>query len=97
MPLVTAAAMLLPLRRNFVSEQPAQPRSCSGRRENGAMSDMRDKPGATTSGFANASYHVGPRELNGATRSSARVSLSFVLVAPTVMTEGAFPGEVNPA
>ena len=61
------------------------------------MSDTRDNPGATTSGFANASYHVGPRELNGATRSSSRVSLLFVLLAPAVMADGALPGDVSPA
>ena len=33
-------------------------------------------PGATTSGFANPSYHDGPRELYGATRSSSRDTVS---------------------
>ena len=36
---------------------------------------------------------VGPRELNFATLSSARVSVPSVLDAPTVSTHGALAGE----
>ena len=43
-----------------------------------AATDSRLSPGATTSGFAKPSYHDGPRELYGATRSSSRVTVSKV-------------------
>src|SRR5207248_10756510 len=54
-------------------------------------------PGATTSGFANPSYQVGPDELYGATRSSLLIAVSNGLLAPTVIASGALPGEVMPA
>ena len=49
------------------------------------------------SGLANASYQLGPRELNGATWSSDRTGVPCVSRAPTVMADGALPGEVMPA
>ena len=58
---------------------------------------MRLLPGATMSGLANASYQVGPRELKRATLSSERVSVSNVSIAPTVIADGALPGELMPA
>src|SRR5690242_17127431 len=54
-------------------------------------------PGASRSGFAKPSYHVGPRELYGATLSSARETVSAPRSAPTVIADGALPGEVMPA
>ena len=54
-------------------------------------------PGATTSGFANPSYHDGPRELYGATRSSSRVTVSKVFTAPALRADGALAGETMPA
>ena len=42
-------------------------------------------------------HHVGPRELYGATRSSVRVFVSNVLTDPTVIAEGALPGDRMPA
>ena len=60
------------------------------------MSDVRWWPGATTSGLAKASNHVGPRELYGATASSPRATVSCVIAAPTVIADGALPGEVMP-
>jgi hypothetical protein len=59
--------------------------------------DSRRCPGATTSGFANASYQVGPRELKSETRSSVRAVVPKVREAPTVIAEGALPGDVIPA
>src|SRR4051812_38457461 len=53
-------------------------------------------PGATTSGLTKASNHVGPRELYGATTSSPRVVVSCVIAAPTVIADGALPGDVTP-
>ena len=53
-------------------------------------------PGATTSGFASASYQVGPRELKSATMSSTRARVWNVCAAPTVMADGALPGELMP-
>jgi hypothetical protein len=61
------------------------------------MNDTMRRPGATTSGFAYPSYHVGPRELKGATSSSDRVTVFFVSTAPTEIADGALPGEVMPA
>ena len=49
------------------------------------------------SGLAKASYHVGPRELNVATSSSDLTAVPCVNRAPTVMADGALPGEVTPA
>jgi hypothetical protein len=89
--------MLVPLNRSLVPEQPLQPPNSRCSVENGATSDIRDSPGATTSGFADASYQVGPRELNGVTRSEFRIPLLLELAAPAVMAEGALPGEVRPA
>ncbi len=53
-------------------------------------------PGATRSGFAPKSIFVGPDELKDAIVSSLRVSVPFVLEAPTVSTHGAFAGAVMP-
>ena len=60
-------------------------------------SEMSHWPGATTSGFANPSNHVGPRELYAATRSSCRDTVSAVVDTPTVMADGELPGDVMPA
>jgi hypothetical protein len=54
-------------------------------------------PGATTSGLAMPSYQDGPRELKLVTRSSARRSVPKVFEAPTVIADGALPGEAMPA
>src|SRR6185436_20884191 len=53
-------------------------------------------PGATTSGFAKPSYHVGPLELYGLTRSSERRFVPPRISAPTVSEPGAFPGDAIP-
>jgi hypothetical protein len=50
-----------------------------------------------TSGLAIPSYHDGPRELYPARRSSVRTTVLFVVAAPTVIAEGALPGEAMPA
>src|SRR6185295_16867922 len=63
----------------------------------GLMFETSLEPGATMSGFCNPSYHVGPRELYHATVSSAREIVCSVSTAPTVIADGAFPGEVMPA
>ncbi len=62
-----------------------------------AATDSRLSPGATMSGFANPSYHDGPRELYGATRSSTRVVVLKVCAAPAVSADGELPGEAMPA
>src|SRR5262245_48248115 len=54
-------------------------------------------PGARMSGLPMPSYHVGPRELKGATRSSPREIVPLVTAAPTVMADGALPGDAMPA
>ena len=59
-------------------------------------SDTSRVPGATTSGLTARSMAVGPRELYGATRSSDRVRVPAVSMAPTVMANGELPGEVMP-
>src|SRR5262249_44007503 len=59
-------------------------------------SDTMCEPGATRSGFWNAWYHVGPRELYHAIVSSDRVTVPAVSRAPTVMASGALPGDVMP-
>src|SRR6266540_1899882 len=51
-------------------------------------------PGATISGFAEKSIHVGPRELKGPTVSSLRLTVDMWFEAPTVSTHGALPGDV---
>ena len=60
-------------------------------------------PGATRSGFSRLSIQgpsgnkvrprVGPRELKPATVSSLRMAVACRFTAPTVMTEGSWPGE----
>src|SRR5690349_7533059 len=62
----------------------------------GSVSDSMSTPGATTSGFAVKSIALGPRELNAATASSARAAVPISLDAPTVSTQGAFPGAPTP-
>ena len=62
----------------------------------GAESEIVPVPGATRSGFAMKSIAVGPRELKSPSVSSPRVSVPFVLDAPTVSTHGAFAGAVMP-
>ena len=59
-----------------------------------AAAATRRCPGATTSGFAAASYQVGPRELYDATRSSRGDAVFIVSSAPTVIADGALPGDV---
>src|SRR5215212_10000801 len=61
-----------------------------------AASDTVPVPGATRSGFAAKSIHVGPAELYGAISSSARVSVPTVDDAPIVRTHGELPGAVMP-
>ena len=73
-------------------ERPGRPAST----DEGASDDSMAAPGATRSGFAMPSYHVGPRELNAAMRSSERFSVPAVCAAPTVMADGALPGDVMP-
>ncbi len=63
----------------------------------GASSDGSMWPGATTSGLTRPSYHVGPRELYRDSRSSPRSAVPSWSNAPTVMAEGALPGDVMPA
>src|SRR4026209_2302884 len=53
-------------------------------------------PGATRSGFAPKSIHVGPAELNFAMVSLLRLLVASSLDAPTVSTHGALPGDVMP-
>src|SRR5439155_14439 len=62
----------------------------------GVTSDSMPTPGATRSGFARRSTAVGPRELNAAMVSSLRSIVPMWLDAPTVSTQGAFPGAVMP-
>ena len=62
----------------------------------GAASETVPVPGATRSGFASKSMKVGPDELKPAIVSSLRVSVPFVLEAPTVSTHGALAGAVMP-
>jgi hypothetical protein len=61
-----------------------------------ALSDTNAWPGATMSGFAWPSYHAGPRELHGATSSSRREIVSIVMSDPTVIADGAVPGDAMP-
>src|SRR5262245_59435766 len=101
-PLVTAAAMLVPLKRRYrASFSPgAETRlvaSCLYSEPAIAASETSAWPGATMSGFARPEYHAGPRELYGATASSKRDTVFCVFSAPTVMTDGALPGDVIPA
>src|SRR5262249_55287987 len=49
-------------------------------------------PGATRSGLSQPST-VGPRELKPATVSSARAVVECMLIAPTVITVGSWPGD----
>src|ERR1051326_5433295 len=95
-PLATAAAMLVPLNTMwFVST-----RNCGYvlyRYSFVVASDTRRWPGATRSGFGSASYHVGPAALYGVSRSSPRSSVFAVSNAPTVIADGALPGQVMPA
>src|SRR5690242_5203323 len=98
-PDVTPAAMLVPLSsRNCLPlcdfTRSFESRFARNELEN--ESDASRLPGATTSGFANPSYHVGPRELYGATTSSSRTIVLKVDAAPTVMADGALPGDVTP-
>src|SRR5207247_6507816 len=53
-------------------------------------------PGATRSGFASPSIQVGPRELYTGIVSSPRPTVPCVLSAPTVIADGALPGDVMP-
>ena len=54
-------------------------------------------PGATTSGFTKPSNHVGPRDEKSGITSSVRVVVCRVSIAPTVIADGALPGDVRPA
>src|SRR5436190_825941 len=62
----------------------------------GSLNDSIPTPGATRSGFADASIAVGPRELNAAIVSSLRSIVPMWLDAPTVSTHGALPGDATP-
>jgi|SRR5438067_12575819 len=97
-PLVTAAAMLDPLNdsRCWPFELMWLFFSSLYRYDDVFVSDARLWPGATTLGFTSASNHVGPRELYSATLSSSRETVSCVATAPTVIADGALPGEVTP-
>ena len=53
-------------------------------------------PLTTTSGLAKPSYHVGPRELYGATASCVIVWLPRASTDPTLIADGALPGDVIP-
>src|SRR5262244_1016686 len=98
-PLTTPAAMLVPL--NLTYERPPSVSRSAGKLLKSVCDELATDssrwPGATMSGLTNPSYHVGPRELYSATTSSVRVVVSNVRVAPTVMADGAFPGELMPA
>ena len=58
---------------------------------------MMLSPTVTKSGLTRPSCHVGPRELNAATSSSPRLTVPFVMTAPTVSADLALAGEVIPA
>ena len=62
----------------------------------GAAGAIKDRPGATTSGFAKPSNQEGPRELKGSMRSSALMTVLRGFIEPTVMADGALPGEAMP-
>src|SRR5688500_12315026 len=53
-------------------------------------------PRASRSGVAARSIDVGPRELTAASATPLRPALPLWLLAPTVRTHGAWPGEVIP-
>ena len=55
------------------------------------------RPGAATSGLRKPSIAVSPRELQSAMRSSLRAAVPIVSTAPTVIADGALPGEVMPS
>ena len=100
-PLVTAAAMLVPLSMRYrgrLSLPKTRPfgRSTYSVLRRAAAATSR-WPGATTSGLAAPSNQVGPRELYNAIRSSRRDAVFLVSTAPTVIAEGALPGDVMPA
>src|SRR5689334_23251160 len=61
------------------------------------MSDTIWWPGATRSGFWKPSYQVGPRDEYHGMLSSLRVAVPFMSSDPTVMADGALPGEFIPA
>src|SRR5205085_3530819 len=98
-PVATAAAMLVPLSiANFFPFFVTTSCGKTFRSElDRAASETSPTPGATTSGFAKPSYHVGPRELNHAIRSSSCDTVFLLSTAPTVMAEGALPGDRIPA
>ncbi len=84
---------------------PRRPASVSGTRLSGSVSYSFELwgtaatsrwPGASTSGFAYPSNQLGPRELYGATVSSACVAVLFRFTVPTVMADGALPGDEMP-
>src|ERR1043166_5535877 len=101
-PLTTGVAMLVPLRLRYGRYEVG---IVPGSREDaidvyialaGSLRDSMPTPGATRSGFADASMAPGPRELNTATVSSLRSIVPIWLDAPTVSTQGALPGAVTP-
>src|SRR5437762_1697532 len=95
-PLVTAVAMLVPLSRKYLVPT-RKSGYCAYSALLAAAIETSRCPGATRSGLAYPLYQAGPRELYGGTWSSARPAVSRVFAAPTVIAEGAFPGEVMPA
>ena len=62
-----------------------------------ALVENRPWPGASTSGLAKPSYHVGPRELKADAVSSRRSAVPCTSRLPAVMADGALPGDVMPA
>src|SRR5215212_1374852 len=94
--------MLVPLSDRYgLAPRPSEPSTrysalAKYRELPAAASDMVPVPGATRSGLAAKSIHVGPAELYGAIWSSARVTVPSVEDAPTVRTHGEFPGAVMP-
>src|ERR1700687_4973054 len=84
-PVATPAAMLVPLSESNgcpFRERPWLRVRVRYRFEASVVSDASRCPGAMTSGLAKPSYHDGPRELYGATMSSSRVTVFFVIAAP---------------
>src|SRR4051812_5658443 len=101
-PLTTGAAMLVPLSERYgsVAVGTVPRRRIWGFAFHSVLPasavDSIPTPGATRSGFAWLSIALGPRELNGATVSSARSTVPLWLEAPTQITHGALPGAPMP-
>ena len=89
-PLTTAAAWLVPVSDMYKPPSTRNPPgvALSNNLLPGADVDSMPTPPARMSGFAFCSGNAGPRELNFARTSSARVKLPSELFAPTVKTHG---------